>query len=631
MTISINSNSAALRSQRSIHSATEAVEQSSQRLASGLRINRPSDDAAGLAIASSLNVNSRIFGKAIQNLNDGISALSIAEGATGELSSLVIRLKELSEQSASGTLGQSQRKTLNAEAQALRKEFNRIIDTTSFNGIRLISEGTGSIRLEAGSTRSDGGIVLNSSNLRTGGRGTGSFGAARVYDGSTTSSGTDIATGDLNDDGYLDQVVVSNATTISVMLGNGDGTFKKASTFASSGAAYVALADANGDGRLDVLSGSTSGFRVHMANSDGSLASGANYTVASGSVNQLSVGDFNGDGIKDVVLGFSATSRVDIFLGQGQGGGTFKAALSISLGSTGPLAVGDLNGDGKDDLALGSGATSKIATYYGTESGALSTGAQVQLSGGVFASGAMAIADFNGDGRLDIAAGLDTGDLVVALGNGNGTFVAGTVSATGKGVGSITGLVAGDMNGDGRADLIFEVDGIGYPLSSVNLMGSSGSIASSYLLDVGYQDVTLADLDGDGALDLSGVDAELTAGASPFYVSRGDAASTSYIQSLDLTSRSGALAALRMLDSAHSNLLQGIGRLGAERSRVEVGLNVLGVTKEAFLGAESRIIDVDVAEESSRYIRSQILQQGAASILGQTNLQPALALSLIVG
>ncbi len=126
MAITLGCNVASLIAQRELAKGTSALNNSFTRLSSGLRINRASDDRAGLSIASSLNSDRRVYLQGIRNLNDGVSALSIADGGLQELSGILVRMKELAEQAANGVYGTSQRAALNLEAQALKSEYNRI-------------------------------------------------------------------------------------------------------------------------------------------------------------------------------------------------------------------------------------------------------------------------------------------------------------------------------------------------------------------------------------------------------------------------------------------------------------------------------------------------------------------------
>ncbi|MCB0346112.1 MAG: hypothetical protein KDD66_13420, partial [Bdellovibrionales bacterium] len=137
MPLSILSNVSSLRAQRVLGNATRQTALSFERLSSGLRINRASDDAAGLAISEDLNVKSRIAATASRNISDGVSLLQIAGGALDSISNLVTRMSELAEQAANGTLGNEQRAALQQEYVALNREIARISESTEFNGIKL--------------------------------------------------------------------------------------------------------------------------------------------------------------------------------------------------------------------------------------------------------------------------------------------------------------------------------------------------------------------------------------------------------------------------------------------------------------------------------------------------------------
>jgi len=149
MALTINTNIASLNAQRRLGSSTASLRQSFEKLSSGLRIVRARDDAAGLAIADTLRADQRIASVAIRNANDGISLISIADGALSEIGNVLQRLGELAEQSANGTLSSSQRSALDQEFSALGSEITRIANTTSFNGLQLLS-GTSSVSLQVG-------------------------------------------------------------------------------------------------------------------------------------------------------------------------------------------------------------------------------------------------------------------------------------------------------------------------------------------------------------------------------------------------------------------------------------------------------------------------------------------------
>lgn len=149
MTLNIRTNIASITSQRNLASSTRGLQTAYERLSSGLRINRPMDDAAGLAIAESLKADARVANVAIRNASDGISVVTITDGAIAEITNILSRLAELAEQSANGVFTNGQRSALQLEFSALTSEVQRIAETTEFNGLALLSGG-GSVTFQVG-------------------------------------------------------------------------------------------------------------------------------------------------------------------------------------------------------------------------------------------------------------------------------------------------------------------------------------------------------------------------------------------------------------------------------------------------------------------------------------------------
>lgn len=149
MAITLGSNIASLQAQRRLSNATQKLGTSYERLSSGQRINKASDDAAGLAIADALRASQRVASVAIRNANDGISTIAIADSALGEIGNVLSRLAELSQQSANGVFSVVQRSALSNEFVALGSEIERIAVTTEFNGVKLLS-GNSAVVLQVG-------------------------------------------------------------------------------------------------------------------------------------------------------------------------------------------------------------------------------------------------------------------------------------------------------------------------------------------------------------------------------------------------------------------------------------------------------------------------------------------------
>jgi flagellin len=128
-----------LRAQENLRRSSAELGQTYERLSSGMRINRASDDAAGLSIADILRADARIAKVAIRNINDGISLVNVIQGGLQEISSILIRMSELAIQSKNGTITTKQLSPIVAEYEGLRSEIDRIAQTTSFNGIKVLS------------------------------------------------------------------------------------------------------------------------------------------------------------------------------------------------------------------------------------------------------------------------------------------------------------------------------------------------------------------------------------------------------------------------------------------------------------------------------------------------------------
>jgi flagellin len=156
--LNLQTNVGSINAQRNLARNERTLNRSMARLSSGLRITQAADDAAGLAISEKLRAATRGLSQAQRNANDSISMLQTAEGALSEVSDLLIRMRELSVQSANGTLGTTERSALNTEFVALRQEIDRISETTEFAGLKLLNgaqSGGVTFQVGIGSTSAD--------------------------------------------------------------------------------------------------------------------------------------------------------------------------------------------------------------------------------------------------------------------------------------------------------------------------------------------------------------------------------------------------------------------------------------------------------------------------------------------
>jgi hypothetical protein len=330
---------------------------------------------------------------------------------------------------------------------------------------------------------------------------------------SITSPAVAFLIGDLNVDGKPDVLAQENAASF-VYLGKGDGTFSAGiATNAASPEVANAFADFNGDGKLDLF---VPGSGIQLGKGDGTFQ--ALLPFPSGALTAAAtLGDFDGDGNLDVFVtgGTSTSPEIQVLFGNGDG--TFRAAsaqsVSVSTGILNPVAV-DLDGDGKADIVGSTGSAVQVLTSKGD--GTFTLGPYFNAPAGQGGSGAtkMVVADFNGDKKKDVAA-FNT----MLLGNGDGTL-----QGNGAIPGSFGFSAIGDFNGDGLPDFasIGPVEAVSgsFPLAQANLYiwlndgKGNFTLAHTYAIVLSHPDFVdvlgyagigpAADLNGDGKIDLVG-------------------------------------------------------------------------------------------------------------------------------
>lgn len=148
MGLRIKTNTTSLVAQRQLGNTTKAMAGDMEKLSSGYRINKSADDAAGLAISETMGAKVRSMGQAKRNANDGVSMIQVAEGGMNEISNILVRMRELTTQAASDTIGDQERSYTNKEYTQLVEEIDRIVSTTEFNGLNLLQGGEGNDGVE---------------------------------------------------------------------------------------------------------------------------------------------------------------------------------------------------------------------------------------------------------------------------------------------------------------------------------------------------------------------------------------------------------------------------------------------------------------------------------------------------
>ena len=285
---------------------------------------------------------------------------------------------------------------------------------------------------------------------------------------------------DMNGDGKLD-LVVTSGEGVSVMLGNGDGSFQSPRTVPFASYEYaMAAADFNSDGNLDIVVVAYPNLvGVFLGNGDGTVQSPIEFTVGN-NVESVAAGDFDGDGKLDLAIGDregpgGRYGAVDVVLGNGDG--TFQGFVAYGTPQqTFQVAVADFNGDGKLDLAAA--ASSTVSILIGNGDGTFQSSVNYSVPSSLCSE--VAAQDMNGDGKVDLIAVGDNAPIFLLLGNGDDTFESPN-SYTVSGPYYSGAVAIGDFNGDGRLDIFTD----NYDPAAAYLLLQSNSVLSPTYIDFG--------------------------------------------------------------------------------------------------------------------------------------------------
>jgi hypothetical protein len=313
--------------------------------------------------------------------------------------------------------------------------------------------------------------------------------------------------GDLNQDGKLDVVSIDGFENLCVVLmGNGDGSFAPHADYPTGGyATSLALADMNNDGKQDVVTANGGSISVLLGNGDGSLGSPHDTASTGNLAVKIAVGDLNHDGLLDVVESTNSQQGGAVLMFLGNGDGSLQTLQTVATASIPipDLAIADVNGDGKGDLLVLAGA---LRVYLGNGDGTFQAPVDYATGGSYPIS--LKVVDFNHDGALDAVTSNIANSVSVLFGNGNGTFrthIDSITSATP--IAPPISIEVADFNGDSKLDVaVAESDTTGGgEFVGVLLGNGDGTLKPEVEYESGYQPTSIAagDFNGDGAPDLA--------------------------------------------------------------------------------------------------------------------------------
>jgi flagellin len=678
----INTNVNSLVAKNAIQGNARNLATAMERLSTGNRINSAKDDAAGLAISSRMNSQTRGLSMAIRNANDGISLMQTTEGALGEVTDILQRMRELAVQSVNGTNNASDRVALNDEVQQLKAEIERIATSTEFNNQKLldgsykgkelqIGDKAGQVlKVDIASARLDalglsGAGSAGGSQTLVGGR----WAAADFDEGDILINGQELKahddTGgdDLEDlidniNENVDNVLASGFNeVVAKNVGDGvtsDGQFAITVTAlgASNSTAYQISASENLQELVDNINAEAGGAVSARLNDEGKLVlfntTGASIVVADAS---------SAGGAYDGGSGFTQTSAT--FAGFLKLESRDGSPIRIETGETGTIA--DIQSLGfnevTSDFAVGDDAYTVTGKGLTTPTGAWGA-SDIKINGVAIYDENIATTTFAGKLEAINAFSNQTGvvangyyDEVVSITAANLTNVAGTLLVNGVAVtavtsGSTVAAYAARINNQTSAHgVTAEVvnDGAALRLTgyvnSVVLTGTAATVGGFTAGTVDYAAIRLDSVNntpisielGDDALIAKHGFLEANVGAADFQVNGASlgSASGSSLSGLDISSLAGATAAISSIDNAIETVGASRSKLGAMQNRLDSTVDNLSNIVANTEASRSRIQDTDYASETTALARAQIIQQAATAMLAQANQQPQTVLSLL--
>ena len=581
MSLVINTNVASINSQRQLMNSGNALDRSTERLASGQRINSAKDDAAGLAISNRMTSQVRGLNQAVRNANDGVSLVQTAEGALQEVTNILQRMRELSIQSATGIYSDADRNTLNAEVQQLKLELNRIAETTSFNGQPLLDGSLGNTTLQVGSEANQT-IDINIASFSTSSLG----GSSGDIVGEATTAGlaslTALAGGDeliVNGTAISD---LSPATTLNEALAiiNSDLDGKGAEA-----ASLVQItSDNTGSG---ILRPGTDTLTLTKVDGDGN----SQVYVLTGT-----------NSMKELVAKINEETGIEATLNE-----SGKLVLTAAGATSITVADNTTNNaaTGLDDVTNG-GLTNFSLVFNDTS--VEKRGVTIETGAGI-AAGEMA--------ALGIDAQDSDGNLVsssITAVTADGTLAEGDLIINGIEIGAING---GAAVGDTTTEAIRVINEASSQTGVVAFLSGTDQIAlrsaSGGEISIKYG-ATAAAAD---VLAFTGLQ------------ERNATEGVGSVASIDISTADGAQRAIAIIDKGIDQVSATRADLGAVNNRLDFTVSNLSNVSEKTSAARSRIVDADFAAETADLSRAQVLQQAATAMLAQSNARPEQVLQLL--
>jgi flagellin len=637
MALTVNTNIPSLTAQRNLGVSNDLLAKSLERLSSGLRVNRSSDDAAGLSIATKLSFQSRGLRVAVRNAGDAGSLVNTAEGAFNVATNIIGRLRELAVQAASDTNTASDRATLGGESTLLIAELNRLASTTEFNGASLLDGSFASGKIQVGAN-ADQTISFSLGDVRAAQLGKFAAFSVNIDDGIGSAGGSqqsgygNITTGEFNINGQLVGATAATDDQVSVLelfynstggtLRLGDGTPGESGVTGSqagtSQTSNLAAQLAAGSATLYINGTAITSLANQGGQSAFVEASGGEAYATNSSFVSAFVAKINAAGITNV------TAR------QNNDGSTYAIVATKGTDLKLALSVGTSQGSQLSSLGLasqivGSGnATSEVSTYNG-QSGAVAKAAAINSVKSKTGVGAVAVANVYSQATTVAAGTLAANDLFI-----NGFAIDATANIL---AGDSSGVLRSAINAKtASTGVTASVNNSGYLVLSaadgrnISVFASTnGATISKASAGVNLYRGAIK-LTSQADVSFSGTTTDIGAArtSTPYTADLSNSVSL-----IDITTQEGANTAIQTLDAALAQISKTRSDVGALQSRLDLTTQALTISAENQEAAAARIKDADFAYETAQFTRNQILVQAGTAILSQANSTSQIALQLL--
>lgn len=584
MPLVINTNVSSLNAQRQLVKSGQDLDQATERLSSGKRINTAADDAAGLAISNRQTSTILGLNRAVSNAGDGISLIQTAEGALEETTNILQRIRELSIQSANGIYSDSDRATLDAEAQQLISELDRIAETTSFNGQKILDGSLGDIALQVGANANET-IAVSIKG----------FGSSSLGSG----VGGDIVTTAL-DFGDLDGL--NGATTGALKINTVNlGSFTAFSgTIVDGNLSTGGLADVLAQINSKVGSVEASAFVEITATADGT-------GVLQGG-NKLTLTTVDQDGLAQT-YNISDTSSLE------------ELAAKITE-TTGGNIIGTINDEGR--LVISSDTSAQIIT-----SGAGAATATGKAN--VTETAKLVLASTDGSEiTVDIVASTSALAANVADAFGiNERTAAGDIVQTDSAATFAVQFNAGDLVINDVEISAFTAASLTAAIAAVNRASDETGVVAYVVTTGGFANGLKLESVGGQEISIDYQNGRTEANFGGIYETNNSGSAGKTVSNIDISTAAGAQSAIDVIDGALETINSTRADLGAINNRLDFTVSNLMNVSENTAAARSRIVDADFAAETAELSRAQVLQQASSAMLAQANARPQQVLSLL--